>query len=313
MAEWYPIGTLLSEVQEKRSFEGLNPGPYHHLLSIDDFESVSSALRKLHAHKVLSAPVIFRNGKHGLVDIADIASAIANAPAMGLDYRELTTMTLKDLYSFMPLREAITLSSKLPVLELITALSTGNRRVIITNSDGDDKPLGLLSQMDVLRFLVRHWDQVPAQVRAEPADRIMTKKPHTVSANEPVVQVLHMLVRDSISGVGIVDDLGKLIANFSVTDLRSPSPEALPDLLKGSVADFLYRAQDHRGQVDLLRKELILADPSASLEEAAKMMLTHHVHRVYVLDRAGHPVGVLSTTDVCVFLAKTLGKQSKSN
>lgn len=60
MAEWYPIAKLLSEVQEKRSFEGLNPGPYHSLVTIDDFESVSAALRKLHAYKVLSAPVNFR-------------------------------------------------------------------------------------------------------------------------------------------------------------------------------------------------------------------------------------------------------------
>ena len=36
----------------------------------------------------------------------------------------------------------------------------------------------------------------------------------------------------------------------------------------------------------------------------------HHVHRVYVLDRDGHPVGVLSTTDICVYLAKTLGRKS---
>jgi hypothetical protein len=38
------------------------------------------------------------SGKHGLVDIADIASAIANAPAMGLDYKMLMSMTVKDLY-----------------------------------------------------------------------------------------------------------------------------------------------------------------------------------------------------------------------
>lgn len=60
MAESYPIAQLLAEVQAKRSDAGLNPGPFHNLFSLNETDTIGAALRKLHAHKILSAPVEFQ-------------------------------------------------------------------------------------------------------------------------------------------------------------------------------------------------------------------------------------------------------------
>lgn len=60
MAESYPVAQLLSEVQQKRSDAGLNPGPYNNLFVLAETETIAAALRKLHAHKILSAPVEFQ-------------------------------------------------------------------------------------------------------------------------------------------------------------------------------------------------------------------------------------------------------------
>ena len=58
-----------------------------------------------------------------------------------------------------------------------------------------------------------------------------------------------------------------------------------------------------------LVKDLMTCKPGASLEEVAKMMLQRHVHRLYVLDDSDKLVGVVSTSDLCRFLAKALHKR----
>jgi CBS domain-containing protein len=54
----------------------------------------------------------------------------------------------------------------------------------------------------------------------------------------------------------------------------------------------------------LARRPVVVTEPSASLRDAIKLMLTHHAAHLLVVDpRREHPVGVLSTLDVAGVLA----------
>lgn len=82
MAESFPVAQLLSEVQQKRSDAGLNPGPYNNLFGLVETETIAAALRKLHAHKILSAPVEFQGystqslcASRALTSVADATEA----------------------------------------------------------------------------------------------------------------------------------------------------------------------------------------------------------------------------------------------
>lgn len=52
-----PISQLLQEVHQKRADEGLNPGPWHQLVVLNGNQILGDALHKLHAHKIISAPI----------------------------------------------------------------------------------------------------------------------------------------------------------------------------------------------------------------------------------------------------------------
>lgn len=60
----FSLAQLLYEVHEKRAADGLSAGPFHPLIVLSGNQTLGDALQKLHAHKIISAPI--RNEAYGL-------------------------------------------------------------------------------------------------------------------------------------------------------------------------------------------------------------------------------------------------------
>ena len=66
---------------------------------------------------------------------------------------------------------------------------------------------------------------------------------------------------------------------------------------------------------DIMTPDVISADPEATVLQAARYMLQHHISGLPVIDKTGKLVGILSEGDFCVAgrLARTEGHRAGSS
>jgi CBS domain-containing protein len=117
---------------------------------------------------------------------------------------------------------------------------------------------------------------------------LMAPNPVSIQAESPFAQVAETLAEYDVSGLPVVDRGGSVIGVISQTDIVR--------LRAGSTPTSGWHGLVVR---DLMTHPAITVRASASLHEAARLMIEHHVHRlVVVAERGGGPVGVISESDV---------------
>lgn len=149
-------------------------------------------------------------------------------------------------------------------------------------------------------------------LQALTAADLMTREVTSIPQAMSLRAAALVLAREQISGAPVVDADGRCVGVLSTTDLArwavSPSrapraPRALPAEIyaDGQVVD-----------VDLLPQEAVrwhmtadpvTAGPDTPATDLARMMLDAHIHRVIVVDEAGRPAGIVTSTDVLAAVA----------
>ena len=93
-----------------------------------------------------------------------------------------------------------------------------------------------------------------------------------------------------------MDDNGVLKANISVSSLKGISPQDFKKTMQLPVKDFLEMGQN-------LVKSPVVCQYGEVLSSVIKKIGSNHVHRIYVVDNEGKPIGVISTTDIMKIIA----------
>jgi CBS-domain-containing membrane protein len=131
----------------------------------------------------------------------------------------------------------------------------------------------------------------------------MTTEVVTVFRGTTFKQAVTLLAGRRISAAPVLDGEGRVIGVVSTADLvpkeayqgRPPKlrrlmlhPEALAEIEKsaGSTVG------------ELMTAPAVTVGPEASLSEAARLMLRHHVKRLPVVARSGRPIGIVSRSDL---------------
>lgn len=204
-------------------------------------------------------------------------------------------------------------------------------RVAIFDASGEIERI--VSMSDAVRYLAVNVERLggmaDASLRdlglaAETAAREKKKKKKKLIAVPPTTPAIEAFARmcdERVSGVGVLDDRGSLIANLSVSDVRCIQPEhfgilGLPAaeflaLLHGtSYAGFSgagtpsdvisnpFFAKMNEGGFRKTGPYLVTATPETTFREVLSSFLTHGVHRVYVCEENNKkPVDVVTLTD----------------
>ena len=202
-------------------------------------------------------------------------------------------------------------------------------RVAIFDASGEIERI--VSMSDAVRYLAVNVERLggmaDASLRdlglaAETAAREKKKKKLiAVPPTTPAIEAFARMCDERVSGVGVLDDRGSLIANLSVSDVRCIQPEhfgilGLPAaeflaLLHGtSYAGFSgagtpsdvisnpFFAKMNEGGFRKSGPYLVTATPETSFREVLSSFLTHGVHRVYVCEENNKkPVDVVTLTD----------------
>jgi CBS domain-containing protein len=118
---------------------------------------------------------------------------------------------------------------------------------------------------------------------------LMTIDPIVIGPKASVSEAEELMASKGVSGLPVVDDHGRLIGVISQTDLLY--------LTRPAVRALMTRWETPLTVAEVMTSPPVTVRATISLENAARVMGEHDVHRVVAVDRKGRPVGVLSASD----------------
>jgi len=125
----------------------------------------------------------------------------------------------------------------------------------------------------------------------------------TINRNTKAIVAFREMVRLEKSGLGVVDDTGKLVDNISPRDLKGIHTDAnVFWRLWSTISEYKKR---ERSEHDAKIPELTYVTKEDSLYAVIEKMATLHIHRVYVVDGDKKPIRVITQNDV---MREILGK-----
>jgi len=116
-----------------------------------------------------------------------------------------------------------------------------------------------------------------------------------VSAKDKVATALAEIKSKKVSAVAIVDDNGVLVGNFSATDLKALGYDNNMDSISGSdpLSSFVAKIKASAGG-----DYPVAVEKTATTASVIKKFSSAGVHRIYVVDDARKPIGIVSLVDV---------------
>jgi len=116
------------------------------------------------------------------------------------------------------------------------------------------------------------------------AKDIMTRDVITVNPTMTIKSLAMMLIKNQISGAPVANKVGKIVGVVSESDIV---------------------AKKGKDVKSIMSKKVISVDEETPVEEIARMMTTHHIKRLPVMND-GKVVGIVSRADIVSAIA--LGK-----
>jgi CBS domain-containing protein len=143
---------------------------------------------------------------------------------------------------------------------------------------------------------------------------IMTKEVTTIKMHMNAKEALAIMLKTRISGLPVVDFTGKLVGMFTESAILASALPSYVDKVGGFVYEenpkaITKRLQELEGVKvnQLMQKEAITVNQEAKLSEVARIMLTHKISRLPVLNKQGELVGIVTRKDIIKAFAKDMG------
>jgi CBS-domain-containing membrane protein len=143
------------------------------------------------------------------------------------------------------------------------------------------------------------------------AGDIMKQPVVTIPQELSVRMAAGLLQREQITGAAVIDANGCCVGVLSATDFmrlaergRTASTRACPEEPCFSDWQVIDVETLPRDEVrSHMSRDVVTASASTPIAELSRMMLDAHIHRVFVVDQARRPVGVVSSMDIIAAVA----------
>lgn len=145
----------------------------------------------------------------------------------------------------------------------------------------------------------------------------MTTRVTTVGPELPLYELICLLVDTNISGAPVVDAQGRAIGMVSQSDLIwedhdwAETCRALTSRKRNArrtdAADaepFEDRPLTSRTVADVMTTGSLSVLPTTTIQDASRLMISNHVHRLSVVDESQRLVGIITTYDITRWVAQ---------
>eukprot|EP01137_Pigoraptor_chileana_P022514 Opistho-2@7014 len=176
-------------------------------------------------------------------------------------------------------------------------------RVAIFNGRGHI--VNIVSQSDIVRYLNANYDRLGSVVNKTIGDLgFAPRDVLVVKEDDLTADACDLMDRKHIAAVGVVDGDGRLVNNFSASDLRGLRTGQIGTHLQMSVKEFLEYSPLHKRKMDAHNKPLTVKSTD-KFGDVLRKIVVAGVHRLYVTDDAERPVGLVSLTDILRAVVET--------
>jgi len=275
------------------------------IIELKGTDTVETALHTLKRNGIISCPVWDDSQKkYFMVDTLDLVSAILRTEGTSIDnisqnFFSTQLNKVVNLCDWDPFSQT-SLDCDLP--SLLTMLAIGTHRCIVVDHD---KIVGIISQSDVVEYIAKYINVLPEVLLQKRAKEIMNCPVSCISEDETALEGFAKISAIKYSGAAIVNKEKKLIGVLSASNLKELDKKKFASLSL-SVREFLIEM----GTIQQLRS-LITCKEITTIQEILQLFVNNRVHRIFVIDEENRPIGIISLTDLIIFLAETLGLGNK--
>ena len=178
-------------------------------------------------------------------------------------------------------------------------LKTRARRIPLVDTDDETKRemvVSVITQYRILKFIAVNVDQTELLKKSVSEIGLGTYgNLQTASMETSVIDVIHMMVKYSISSVPIVDESNRVLNVFEAVDVISIIKGSAYDELTTSVGEALgKRAEDFAG--------IYTCSEEDRLDSIFDTIRKSRVHRLVVIDEENRLRGVISLSDILQYV-----------
>jgi len=230
-------------------------------------------------------------------------------------------ISLQDFYS-RPIKECVgqTLESSrmLPfvlsdnLMDLVDVFKT-HHRVLVSDptSTWDDLKTTIVTQADFLLYISRNRkalliDRALMNVTAQDAMQVglesrtdIQRKLVTVSADLTALEAFRVMAESKVSALAVTNKSGVLIGNFAASNLEGFKMGRV-NMLFLPVMKYL----ELPGLRGVIHDTLLTCSPDVPLLTVLDTLVDQKIHRVWVIDSAGLPLGAVTMTDIISHLTQ---------
>jgi len=309
------VDSLIKVLQTVQVFEITEQWSRGPPVTIYSAQTIQYALYLINKWRVYSLPVLNpQDMMIGLVDILDIVKELIAQCFKDNKYEEdktkkfletqVDSLFLRQLdkdrsKSYSVARDAPALS----VIQNMAFLKRDRFTIVDRKVAGyvEEQPYpevffqGIISASDILRFLCKYpyWIQKEPFFKKKIKELFATfRSPLVVNQKEITHKVVSDMDKTGRKGMAVVNDNGRLLWNFSPSDLRGITVTNC-HLLNGTLQEFLENDKSRDWWT-----APITVDLDSSLYELMQQFVCTRVHRMYVVDEDGKPTGEIKQRDL---------------
>jgi len=154
----------------------------------------------------------------------------------------------------------------------------------------------MLSQMDIVRYLYKNIDYLQdyADKRIEEIGLVnpLGNSVVSITTTNRTATAFYKMFYNQVNAVAVIDDVGRIVANLSASDLRGLTSDKL-SYLKLPPLQFLEKMNIGRKPA-----HVVTCSSHELLSGVIAKAVTSNVHRVWVTNSAQNPIGVVTLTDI---------------
>jgi len=304
----------------------------NHIISVWSSDTLSTAFKKMISNNILSVPVydqVRRNYTHFLdmVDVVAFAVSQVNAdpttphttdPKQLMDVPILQTVTCGKVADLSKRNPFFPVESGAPLLEALNLMVKWKvHRIPIVDAEGE--LITIISQSQLSSFVYKYLSSFSPSLMQKTAISISASIASTEqSSPDTPVKVISVELKDRaidafitmhekrISGVAVVNESGTIVGNISASDLKAIGYDGeLLTRLFYPVSEFLRLIHPANNDTNTALDERpeafaapLVVPTTATFGSVLGSLINTHIHRVYVVDQEGHPVGVIGYAEI---------------
>ncbi|KAI8926195.1 hypothetical protein BC831DRAFT_457344 [Entophlyctis helioformis] len=290
------------------------------LIAVNADTPVELACQTLIERQISSAPVWDDQTQSyvGLIDFRDIVSllllGIRKDIMMDSDSKPVQAIVAAaQAEQSIPVRLATDLSSRNPLhrvqpaapfMDLIRVFGSGIHRILVIEDGEAVQARGLVSQMTGIKYIWAHYEEHAALTELFGKTikdlKLGTKSIMSVGTNTKVVDALTIMIKQEVTSLAVVDNLGALVSSIDMNDVKFIVKSAKFHLLHGSVLQLVQFIEQQHGIAD--GKDMAPTfdvTESTPLRQVVAKLVATKTHRIWVVEHArGRPTSVISLTDL---------------